>query len=64
MLNFQLISQSGSARAGIFETVHGTIETPVFMPCGTYGTVKAMTVGELEAPPIDAKIILGNTYHL
>ncbi|HEV7556679.1 MAG TPA: tRNA guanosine(34) transglycosylase Tgt, partial [Kofleriaceae bacterium] len=42
----------------------GAIETPVFMPVGTAGTVKAMTADELRAPPLDAKIILGNTYHL
>jgi queuine tRNA-ribosyltransferase len=62
MLNFQLMSQSGSARAGIFETVHGTIETPVFMPVGTQATVKALSPEELKAA--GAQIILGNTYHL
>jgi queuine tRNA-ribosyltransferase len=61
---FELQAKLGKARAGLFHTPRGVIETPVFMPVGTLGTVKAMTVGELEAPPIDAKIILGNTYHL
>jgi queuine tRNA-ribosyltransferase len=52
-----------SARAGKIETAHGTIETPVFMPVGTAGTVKAVHFRELEHD-IGAQIILGNTYHL
>lgn len=51
------------ARAGIIETDHGTIETPIFMPVGTAGTVKAVHQRELEED-IKAQIILGNTYHL
>ena len=62
--SFELIATLGHARAGILHTPRGDIETPVFMPVGTAGTVKAMTADELRAPPIDAKIILGNTYHL
>jgi queuine tRNA-ribosyltransferase len=50
------------ARAGVLRTEHAVIETPVFMPVGTYGTVKAITPGELIE--LDAKIILGNAYHL
>jgi queuine tRNA-ribosyltransferase len=50
------------ARAGRIQTAHGEIETPVFMPVGTRGTVKALTQEMLEA--LDARIILGNTYHL
>ncbi|MFC1574303.1 tRNA-guanine transglycosylase, partial [Candidatus Latescibacterota bacterium] len=50
------------ARAGILRTPHSTIETPVFMPVGTQGTVKTMSQQELET--FDARIILGNTYHL
>src|SRR5262245_26252323 len=50
------------ARAGRIKTAHGEIETPVFMPVGTQGTVKAVTQEMLEA--LDARIILGNTYHL
>ena len=50
------------ARAGILKTPHSVIETPVFMPVGTQATVKTMSQQELEA--IDARIILGNTYHL
>jgi queuine tRNA-ribosyltransferase len=63
-LSFRVVAQRGRARAGVLSTPHGEILTPAFMPVGTQGTVKAMTVGELEAPPLDARIILGNTYHL
>lgn len=52
-----------SARAGVLETAHGTIETPIFMPVGTAGTVKAVHQHEL-VNDIQAQIILGNTYHL
>ena len=62
--SFELVATLGHARAGILHTPHGDIETPVFMPVGTAGTVKAMTADELRAPPLDARIILGNTYHL
>lgn len=51
------------ARAGLIETAHGLIETPIFMPVGTAGTVKAAHFSELETD-IRAQIILGNTYHL
>jgi queuine tRNA-ribosyltransferase len=61
---FELLATLGHARAGILHTPRGDIPTPVFMPVGTLGTVKAMTAAELEAPPLDARIILGNTYHL
>lgn len=50
------------ARAGIFHTAHGDVQTPIFMPVGTLGTVKAVSPEELEAA--GAQIILGNTYHL
>ncbi|BBO90044.1 tRNA guanosine(34) transglycosylase Tgt [Desulfosarcina ovata] len=62
MLDFNLIAQSGAARAGEFSTAHGNIKTPVFMPVGTQATVKALTPEELEAA--GAQIILSNTYHL
>ncbi|MBS0579754.1 MAG: tRNA guanosine(34) transglycosylase Tgt [Proteobacteria bacterium] len=52
----------GAARAGQLTTAHGVVETPAFMPVGTYGTVKAMTPEELEG--LGAQIILGNTLHL
>lgn len=51
------------ARAGLLHTPHGTIETPVFMPVGTQGSVKGLTQRDLERD-LDAKIILANTYHL
>jgi len=51
------------ARAGLLQTDHGTIETPIFMPVGTAGTVKAVTQQDLKKE-VDAQIILGNTYHL
>jgi queuine tRNA-ribosyltransferase len=62
--SFELLATLGHARAGILTTPRGQILTPVFMPVGTLGTVKAMSADELRAPPIDARIILGNTYHL
>jgi queuine tRNA-ribosyltransferase len=61
-VNFELFATDGSARAGRLDFARGSVETPTFMPVGTYGTVKAMTPGELEAA--GAGIILGNTYHL
>jgi queuine tRNA-ribosyltransferase len=62
--SFEVVATLGNARAGILHTPRGDIPTPVFMPVGTAGTVKAMTADELRAPPLDARIILGNTYHL
>lgn len=62
MLNFELLKQDGNARLGKLELNHGVVETPIFMPVGTYGAVKAMAPNELEA--IGAQIILGNTFHL
>ncbi len=62
--SFEVLARRGKARAGLLRTPHGEIPTPVFMPVGTAGTVKAMTARELTEPPLDARIILGNTYHL
>jgi queuine tRNA-ribosyltransferase len=64
-LNFQLLHEdkNSKARAGIVETAHGKIETPIFMPVGTAGTVKGVHQRELK-DDIKAQIILGNTYHL
>ncbi len=59
---FKVLSQSGSARRGELHTPHGTIQTPVFMPVGTYGAVKSVAPEELKAA--GSQIILGNTYHL
>ena len=61
---FEIIAHDGEARAGVITTRRGEIETPVFMPVGTAGTVKGIRFEELEAPDLDARIILGNTYHL
>lgn len=60
--NISVTSESTPARAGIIQTAHGDIKTPVFMPVGTRGTVKALSPEELHAA--GAQIILGNTYHL
>lgn len=64
-MRFERIAADGqtSARSGIIETDHGVIETPIFMPVGTVGTVKAVFHRDLEED-IKAQIILGNTYHL
>ena len=62
MLNFKLLKTDGNARRGQLTVNHGVIETPIFMPVGTYGSVKAMS--PLELNEIDAQIILGNTFHL
>jgi len=59
---FRLDAGDGAARAGTISTAHGKIETPVFMPVGTTGTVKAMTADAVRAT--GASIVLGNTYHL
>ena len=55
--------RGSNARAGVLSTDHGDIPTPIFMPVGTAGTVKAITQQDLKSD-VDAKIILGNTYHL
>ena len=62
-ISFEILSRDGAARTGLLTTRRGQIETPVFMPVGTAGTVKAMRFEVLEAE-LDARIILGNTYHL
>jgi queuine tRNA-ribosyltransferase len=61
-LAFELIATDGQARRGRLTLNHGVVETPIFMPVGTYGTVKAIQPRELEE--IQAQIILGNTFHL
>jgi queuine tRNA-ribosyltransferase len=63
-LKFNIEAQDGEARAGILTTRRGQIETPVFMPVGTAGTVKGIRFEELESADLNARIILGNTYHL
>ncbi|MDP7537879.1 MAG: tRNA-guanine transglycosylase, partial [Methylococcales bacterium] len=61
-MNFEILYQDSMARCGQLFFLRGAIHTPVFMPVGTYGTVKAMTPDELLS--LGAEIILGNTYHL
>ncbi len=61
-MQFELLATDGPARRGRLTLAHGTVETPVFMPVGTYGTVKTITPEELEG--LGAEIILGNTFHL
>ncbi|HYP54242.1 MAG TPA: tRNA guanosine(34) transglycosylase Tgt, partial [Pyrinomonadaceae bacterium] len=63
-LDWRVVAREGEARAGLLRTRRGTIETPVFMPVGTLGTVKAVRFDELESAELDARVILGNTYHL
>ncbi|HEX7356860.1 MAG TPA: tRNA guanosine(34) transglycosylase Tgt, partial [Ignavibacteriaceae bacterium] len=62
-LNFDSKDNNSKARAGWFETDHGKVETPIFMPVGTQGTVKAVNNSFLESE-IKAQIVLSNTYHL
>ncbi|MGA9853237.1 MAG: tRNA guanosine(34) transglycosylase Tgt [Gammaproteobacteria bacterium] len=61
-MKFELLSTSDGARRGRLTFDRGTVETPAFMPCGTYGTVKAMTPEELHE--LGTQILLGNTFHL
>jgi queuine tRNA-ribosyltransferase len=61
-MKFTLTHRDGGARRGVLELAHGRVETPAFMPVGTYGAVKAVSPAELEA--LGAQIVLGNTFHL
>jgi queuine tRNA-ribosyltransferase len=61
-LKFDLLARDGLARRGTLTLAHGVVETPVFMPVGTYGAVKSVTPDEVKA--LGAQIILGNTFHL
>jgi queuine tRNA-ribosyltransferase len=61
-MQFELLATDAKARRGRLKLTHGVVETPIFMPVGTYGTVKAMLPHELEQ--IGAQIVLGNTFHL
>ncbi len=61
-LKFEVLATEGRARRGTLTLNHGVVQTPIFMPVGTYGTVKAMAPNELEAD--GAQIVLGNTFHL
>ena len=61
-MKFDLLATDGAARRGRITTAHGVVDTPAFMPVGTYGSVKAMTPEELVE--LGAEIVLGNTFHL
>jgi queuine tRNA-ribosyltransferase len=61
-MRFDIVSRSGAARSGTLKFRRGTVQTPAFMPVGTYGTVKSVTPEEVAAD--GAEIILGNTFHL
>ncbi|GAB3049218.1 tRNA guanosine(34) transglycosylase Tgt [Acinetobacter apis] len=61
-MKFEKLAQSGRARRGRLTLAHGVVETPIFMPVGTYGTVKGMLPRDIKE--IEAQIILGNTFHL
>lgn len=61
-MSFEIAARDGAARTGRLTLAHGDVQTPVFMPVGTYGTVKAMAPDELSQ--LGAQIVLGNTFHL
>ena len=62
MMRFEVQAADGLARAGLLKLAHGQVETPAFMPVGTYGAVKSLAPGDLRQ--VGAQIVLGNTYHL
>src|SRR3982074_2123025 len=59
---FEVKTRDGAARQGRLQLAHGAVDTPAFMPVGTYGTVKAMSPEELVR--LGAQMVLGNTFHL
>jgi queuine tRNA-ribosyltransferase len=61
-MQFEVLARDGAARRGRLTLPHGVVDTPAFMPVGTYGTVKAMSPEELKG--LGAQIVLGNTFHL
>jgi len=61
-MRFTVTHRDGAARCGVLELAHGRVDTPAFMPVGTYGSVKAMSPAELVE--VGAQIVLGNTFHL
>ena len=62
VFKFEVQARDGAARCGRLTLAHGSVDTPVFMPVGTYGAVKTLTPEDLES--LGAQIILGNTFHL
>ena len=65
-MKFTLVSECSVSKARVakMELPHHAVDTPVFMPVGTQGTLKGLTPEQLSRPPIDCQIMLGNTYHL
>lgn len=61
-MKFELLASDGAARRAALTLTHGTVQTPMFMPCGTYGTVKGMTPEQLQR--VGTQVLLGNTFHL
>ena len=61
-MKFELLKTDGKARGGALSLSHGVVQTPIFMPVGTYGSVKATSSADLDA--VGAQIVLGNTFHL
>ena len=61
-MRFEIVARDGPARRGRLAFAHGTVETPAFMPVGTYGSVKAMSPDDLRS--VGAQVVLGNTFHL
>jgi queuine tRNA-ribosyltransferase len=61
-MRFEVLATAGAARRGRLTLAHGQVDTPIFMPVGTYGSVKAMSPADLVE--IGAQIVLGNTFHL
>src|SRR5438034_4545101 len=62
MFDFTIHATCGAARTGTLVALHGPVETPVFMPVGTQGTVRALSPGDLKA--VGSQLVLANTYHL
>ena len=62
MFEFEVLATDGAARAGIFHTPHGALQTPIFAPVGTQATVKSLTPRQLQE--LRASLVLANTYHL
>src|SRR3990170_2691969 len=61
-MDFKISATDGAARRGVLKLAHGEVDTPAFMPVGTYGTVKTMSPAELAE--LGTQIVLGNTFHL
>ena len=62
MFDYRREATEDAARTGVFTTPHGDVQTPAFMPCGTYGSVKGLTPEQIHES--GSEILLGNTFHL